>query len=292
MFLWALVQSLINGILMGGTYALLAVGTTIIFGVMRMINFASGAFIMAGMYLTWWIFQFLGWEIYALLPVVIVFIGLLSYICFKLAISKVMTRDRASVIIVTIGLMDVLQNTALILFGATPLNVPSKLSSSFLVIGDFTFSWIRLIAFFIAVVFTVIVSLFINKTSYGRCMRATAENEEIAQLLGVNTKFIYVSSWVLGIILTGVAGVVMSPLYNVTPAVGGVFRSTALIAVVLGGMGNLKGAFISGIALGIIEALVSVFIAPELGPAGMFLLFLIVLRFKPQGLFGKGERIA
>lgn len=287
-----LLQPLINGVLSGGTYALLAVGTTIIFGVMRMVNFASGALFMVGMYLTWWAWSVLGWSLYALIPFVLLAISLLAYVCFKLSVAPLLMKDRSSVIIVTVGLSYVLQNLATIVFGATPLNVPSDLRYASLIIGDLALPWLRVIAFLAALGLTLGLNLVISKTSYGRCMRATSENMEIAEMLGVNTRRVFITSWVLGIALIGIAGLLLTPLYNITPAVGNVFRSTALIAVVLGGLGDIRGAFISGVALGVVEQFVSVFIHPQLGLAGMMILYLIILQIKPLGLFGKGERVA
>lgn len=285
-------QPLMNGILAGGTYALLAVGTTIIFGVMRMVNFANGSMFMVGMYFTWWVWSLLGWNIYALIPFVMVLMALVAYVSFKTSIAPILMKDRSSVIIITVGLSYVLQNLATIVFGAVPLNVPSELRYSALVIGDIALPWLRILAFLSALLLTGGLNILISKTSYGRCMRATSENVEIAEMLGINTKKIFVTAWILGTALMGISGLLLAPLYNITPAVGNVLRSTALIAVVLGGLGDIRGAFISGIALGIVEQFVSVFIDPQLGVAGMMILYLIVLQIKPLGLFGKGERVA
>lgn len=287
-----ILQPLMNGIMTGGTYALLAVGTTIIFGVMRMVNFANGSIFMIGMYFTWWVWSLLGWSIYALIPFVVILMAIVAYISFKTSIAPILLKDRSSVIIVTVGLSYVLQNLATIIFGATPLNVPSDLRYASLVIGNVALPWLRILAFLAALVLTIGLNIVISKTSYGRCMRATSENTEIAEMLGINTKRIFATSWILGTVLMGISGLLLVPLYNITPAVGNVFRSTALIAVVLGGLGDIRGAFISGIALGVVEQFVSVFIDPQLGLAGMMILYLVVLQIKPLGLFGKGERVA
>ena len=289
---WALGQTLINGLLNGGTYALLAVGTSIIYGVMRMVNFASSAFFVVGMYFTWLAYKFLHVSIYLCIPMVVILLGALAYLVYRTSLMPILNQPRTSSIIVTVGLSFVLQNLMLVLFGAAPLNIPSKLQRSFVSIGEFVIPWIRLIAVLAAIALSILVGLMISKTHYGRCLRATAENRNTAEMLGVNTKWIYTSAWTIGIVLTGLAGLLLAPLYNITPSVGGVFRSTAVIACVLGGLGDIRGAFISGIVLGLIEAVVSVFVAQELGPAGIFILFLVALQFKPNGLFGKSERIA
>jgi len=289
---WAFFQTLINGILAGGIYALLAVGTTIIYGVMRMVNFASSAFFVVGMYFTWWGWHLTGFSIYALIPFMAVLLGGLAYLVFKLTLMPILSQSRTSAIIVTVGLSFFLQNAMLLVFGAVPLNIPSRLQRAFIPVGDYVIPLIRLIAMLAAIVLSIAVGIILMRTDYGRQLRATAENQEVAEMLGVNARRMFISSWTIGIILTGLAGLLLAPLYNIKPDAGNVFRNTALMACVLGGLGNIKGAFISGIVLGVVEAMVSVFIAQELGPAGIFILFLIALKFKPNGLFGEGERLA
>ena len=289
---WTLIQTLINGVLNGGTYALLAVGTSLIYGVMRMVNFASSAFFVVGMYLTWFVYSILDVEIYLCIIPMAFLLGCLAYVIYRASLLPIIDKPRTSSIIVTVGLSFVLQNLMLVLFGATPLNIPSALQRSSILIGNFVIPWIRLIAVLAAIGLSILMEIVVNMTQYGRCLRATSENREIAEMLGVNTRLIYSSAWTIGIILTGLEGLLQVPLYNITPSVGGVFRSTAVIACVLGGLGDIRGAFISGIVLGLVEALVSVFLAQELGPAGIFILFLVTLQFKPNGLFGSSERIA
>ncbi len=289
---WALVQTLINGVLAGGTYALLAVGTTVIYGVMRMVNFANSAFFVAGLYFTWWGHELLGWNIYALIPFMAVMLGGLAYAVYMVSLMPILNQPRTSSIIVTVGLTFFLQNLMILLFTAKPLNIPSSIQRATLQLGEFVVPAIRLIAFLAAIVLSVLLGFVLMHTNFGRCLRSTSENREVAEMLGIDSKRMYVSAWTIGIILTGLAGLLLAPMYNIKPDTGNVFRSTALIACVLGGLGNVKGAFISGIALGLVEALTSVFVAQELGPAGIFFLFLVALRFKPQGLFGKGERLA
>ena len=123
-------------------------------------------------------------------------------------------------------------------------------------------------------------------------MRATSESTEISQMLGINTKLVYAGAWTLGVALMAVAGVLLAPSYIIVNSVGNVFRNTAMVAVILGGLGNVKGAFISGIMLGIVESLAGVYVTLDFGPAALYLLFLIVIRVKPLGLFGRGGRIA
>lgn len=290
--IWLLIQSLINGIFVGGVYALLAMGITIIFGVMRMINFASGAYMMCGMYFTWLGYYLFRVSNYALLPFTIVASAILAYLSFKAALKPIIKKERSAAIIVTVGLSFFLQNIVLLIFGPAPLTVPSSIQYSSISIGSFIIGLPRLYAFIIALIFAIMIQMLLTKTSYGRQMRATSENIEIAEMLGINTDRIFATAWTLGIVLMGITGLIVTPMYLVQSSIGGVFRSTGLMAVILGGLGNTKGSFIGGLILGIVEALVATFVAPDLGPLGMFLLFLVVLYFKPYGMFGKGERIA
>lgn len=290
---WVIIQSLINGILQGGTYALLAVGTTIIFGVMRTMNFANGSFFMFGMYLTWDACYFFGSNnIYLMIPIVAVIIAAFGFISYRVSIGPVVHKNRAAAMVVTVGIAYVLQNLSTILFGATPLNIDSPLRYSAIAIGDYVLPWLRVIALLVALFLTGVLTLLLQKTYFGRCLRTTSENPDVAKMLGINTNLIFVGAWMIGVTLSAVSGLLLSPLYNITPLIGTVFRSIALAACVLGGLGDIRGAFISGIMLGIMEAFTSVFISSDVGQAGMYIMYLLVLQFRPLGLFGKGERVA
>ena len=289
---WLVGQSLINGILAGGVYSMIAVGVTIVFGVMRIINFASGAFMMLGMYYTLIAFNLIGTEVYFLLPFVILMAAAFGYIAFRLSIVPILNKERIAAVIATVGLSFFLQNVVQIFFGSIPVTIPSVMRGASFALGPFTITYVRVTIFFSALLFTILISLFVSKTFFGKCMRATSESAEIAEMLGINTRKMYIMAWTIGITLSAIAGLLITPMYMVDSGVGGLFRSVGLMAVVLGGLGDIRGAFIGGIALGVAEALVSALVAPDLGPAGMFVLFLVVLYFKPNGLFGKGERTA
>jgi branched-chain amino acid transport system permease protein len=288
---WLLGQALINGLLSGGVYALVAVGITIVFGVMKMINFAMGEFLMLGMYMTYIGYKISGANTYLLIPFVVVTMTVIALISFKLAIRPVLNKGNTAFILVTVGLSFLILNLAELIFGPDYLTVPSTIKSASLKIGNFTIGYPRLIALLVAFVMVVVVNIILNKTLLGRAMRATSEKPQVAQMVGINTERTYTIAFILGIVLAGVAGLLLTPLYYVNPQAGAIYKTTALIAVVLGGMGNMKGAFIGGLIIGLIEALVGTLIAPDLGPAGIFILFLVVLYYKPQGLFGKGERV-
>jgi len=290
--IWLFVQSMINGLLSGGVYALVAVGITIVFGVMKMVNFAMGEFLMLGMYATWISYGLFNFSTYANAPFVILVMAVVGYLSYLLVIRPVLKKGGTAFILVTVGLSYFLQNLIELVIGPNFQTVPSAIKNSSIAVGGFTIAIPRLIALAVALVLVVFVNVLLNKTLLGKAMRATAEKSEVAQMLGININNTYAFAFVLGVVMAGMAGLLITPLYYVYPQAGKIYSTTALMAVVLGGMGNIKGAFIGGIAIGLIEAIVGTLIAPDLGPAGIFVLFLAVLYFKPQGLFGKGERVA
>jgi branched-chain amino acid transport system permease protein len=288
--LWVVVQSLINGLFNGGIYALVAVGITIIFGVMKIVNFAQGEFMMLGMYMALVFFNLTGLNTYLLIPFVIVAMAAIAYISYRLTIKPLLGKDETTFIIVTLGLGFLFQSIIQLIFGPGSLTVPSDITMKSLKIGTFTISLPRFIAFCSGLILVFLVNMLLNKTRIGRAMRATAENSGVANILGVPTKRIYTFSFIISIVVAGIAGLLITPMYYFMPTVGNPYKIIAFVVVVLGGLGSIKGALIGGLMLGVIEALVSTLIAPELGPAGIFVLFIIMLYFRPQGIFGLKER--
>lgn len=288
---WVVVQSLINGILTGGIYALVASGITIVFGVMKVVNFAAGEYITYGMYMAYVAYRLTGWNTYALLPFVLVATALVGLITFRLCLKPLLGRESTAFVLVTFGLSYALMNLLQIIFGGNPLNVPSDIKTASLQLGRFQVPLPRLIGFCVGLLAIFVLDLLIRKTKFGRALRATAENSEIAETLGIKSNRCYELSFVIGIALAGMAGLLLTPFYLVSPAAGSTMKTTALMIVVLGGMGSIRGAFIGGLMVGVVEALVSTLVATELGPAGIFIVFLIVVYFRPQGLFGKAGRV-
>lgn len=289
---WKIIQAVINGVLNGGVYAIVAVGLTIVYGVMKMINFANGEFLMFGMYFTYLLYQITGWSCYALIPLVVIVMAVFGWVVYKLIIQRIIGRDSTTAIMITVGLSYFLMNLAQMLFTATPVSVPSDIKTASVKVGSFSASLPRLIAFLSACLLIFLVWLFMQKTYMGRAMRATSEKPEVAQILGINTKVAFTVAFVLSVVLAGVAGLLLTPIYTIYPSVGSVLKTTALMIVVLGGMGSIPGALLGGIIVGIVEALVGTLIDATLGPAGIFVVFLLILYIRPQGLFGKGSRVA
>jgi len=278
-------QLIINGILLGGLYALISMGLTLIFGVMNIINFAHGEFLMLSMYATFWLGSIYGLDPYLSLPIIIpgfFFVGLFFQ---KSMIDPLIKAPEIAQIFATVGLSIVLQNLALFFFSADYRTLKSTYSGQSLVIGDLYVSVTRLIAFGFVVCITIVLFWFLKNTFWGKAIRATAQNREAAQLMGINIKKVYSISMGIGISCVAIAGAVLSPIYSIFPNVGVQFVLIAFIVVVLGGMGNLKGAFLGGIIIGLIEALSGFFIAPPLKNLVYFIMFILILLLKPTGLF-------
>lgn len=289
---WVFFQSLISGILAGGVYALFGVGITIIFGVMKMVDFSACTQLVWGMYFTWIFYSVTGLNCYLAIPFVVVCMGMLAWVVFKLIVRPLLGSDDTSFILVTLGLSYFLQNFAEFVFSADPKSVPSSIKTASFFIGEYSIGLPRLIAFFVMVLLVFAVYMLLNKTTLGRAMRATAEKPEVAQMLGINTSKTFTIAFMIGVIFAGVSGLLITPLHYVTPTAGSMFRTTAYIAVIIGGLGDIKGALVGGITVGVIEALVTGMISNDLGPVGVGLALLLVLYLRPQGFFGKGERRA
>jgi len=288
------IQSLINGFLAGGVYSLVAVGVTLLYGVMKMVNFAMGEYLMLGMYMTYTFYVITQLQNYYLIPLVIIAMGLIGFFTFNLVIRPVLGRSKDSsvYILVTVGLAMLLQSSALMVFGPDYKVVPSLIKGDSIQLGAYVVSMPRLLAVVFALIFVIILNLILNRTLLGKAMKATAENTSVSQMLGINTKKTFTIAYIIAIVFAGLAGLLVTPIYYINSTAGSIFKVTSLIIVILGGLGSIPGAFIGGFIVGIVEALVASLMNPDLGPAGIFILLLVILYFKPYGIFGKGARIA
>jgi len=289
---WVIIQTVINGLLLGGVYALVGIGITLVFGVMKIVNFAAGAYLVWGMYFTHIWHRVTGWEAYALIPLVLVSMIIFGYITFKLTIRQVLGSDFTTFILITVGLSFFLQNLSEVVFGTQPLSVPSSIALSSLRVGPYFIAWPRLLAFGAMLAIVAGLGILLTKTILGRAMRATAENAEVSQMLGINTEKTFTVAFLIGITMAGISGLLVTPLFFVSAGVAETFRLAPLVAVVLGGLGSIKGALVGGMLVGVIEALVSTMISADIGVAAICVLFLIVVYLFPHGLFGKGARKA
>lgn len=292
-----MVQVLINGLLIGAVYSLIAVGLTMIHGVMKIVNFAQGELLMVGMYVTYVMYGLLmpeGSAPYILIVPVCIIMFLFGTLLFQTTVSHVVGKSETSYIILTIGLSYLLRYGFQMIFGSNYQSIPvsDELKFGSVSIFGIVFTTTRLIAFFAALLFTIFVNYLLSSTDIGRAMRATSENKTVATSLGVNAKVVYIAAFGLGTVFAGVSGLLVTPLYMIYPTVGTVFSTIAMSAMVLGGLGNIKGAMIGGMIIGVVEALSSTYLTTNVSQIFINLVLLLILIFKPYGIFGKGARVA
>ena len=291
-----LLQVIVNGLLMGGVFALIAVGLTMIHGVMKIVNFAQGDFLVVGMFLTYVFYRFLpenAMPYWLILPVA-AGMYLLGCIAFQSSIKRVLGQGDSNYILLTIGLSFMIQNLLQLIFGANfrslPVSNELRMGSWELLGAMFPIS--RVIAFFSAITFVLFVNWFLTKTDLGRAMRATSENRAVAESLGIRGSLVYTTAFAIGTMFAGVSGLLLSPVQLVFPAAGEPFGIVAMSAMVLGGLGNIKGAFLGGIIIGLVESFTATYINLAFAPVAVNLVLILVLIFKPYGILGKRRRTA
>jgi branched-chain amino acid transport system permease protein len=282
-------QSLLSGILIGGAYALIGVGLTIIFGVMRIINFAHGDLVMLGMYASYFLFTLGHVDPFVSIVFVFPLLFLFGAILQKTVINRVLNALPQNQILLTIGIGLILSNTMMLLFTSDYRIISTSYSSGSFRLGEISVSTPLLLSFAITGVVTAILYWFLLKTDTGQAIRATAQDRDAAQLMGVNVKRMSVLATGIGAGLAAVAGSLISPTYYIFPQVGQPFTLKAFVIVVLGGMGSVMGATVGGILIGATESLAGAYISSGLKDLVVYVLFLLILLFKPAGLFGKSR---
>lgn len=290
-----LLQAIVSGLLIGGVYALSALGLTLIFGVMRIINFAHGTFLMLGMYAAFWLLRGFGGlpggiDPYVGLLAIVPLFFLLGVGIQRALVNRVLEAPEHSQLLLTLGVSLILQNAALAVFGPTPQSVNTAYSAWTWNISlgtlDLFVSMSRLFACLAALAVCGLLFLLLQRTDIGKAMRAAAEERDGAELVGIDVRSVYGIAFGIGIACVALAGAVVLPFFRVSPDVGEVFVLIAFVTVVLGGMGNLPGALLGGFLIGIAENLGALLPAPSLKLLVVFTIFVLVLLFKPTGLLG------
>lgn len=285
-----LLQTMASGLLTGGIYALIGIGLTIIFGVMRVVNFAHGALVMVGMYATYFLFTYAHIDPFLSLVVVMPGMFIAGVVLQKTLIAPVLRAPELNQILLTEGISIVLINTALLLFTSNYLTMTTSYAGATFHLGGVSVSKPQMAAFVIAVVITGAVYVFLVRTGTGRQIRAAAQDAEAARLLGINIRRVQALTFGLGVAAAGAAGSLLMPIYyRVEPNAGSPFTLKAFVVVVLGGMGSVTGALVGGIVLGIAESLGAVYVATGYKDVIGFVIFLLVLTLKPSGLLGKSK---
>ncbi len=280
-----LAQVVVSGILLGGVYGLISIGLTLIFGVLRVVNFAHGEFLMIAMYASYWMFSLYGLNPYGSLVFVVALLFVVGLVVQFLVIRPILKASASMQIAATVGLSTLLQNLALVTMTANYWSVDTPFFKTVISIGPLLLGLPRLLAFLVALAITGLLFLFLQRTYLGKAIRCTAQDRSAALLMGINIDRVYLITFAIGSALVGVAGALLMPLYPVFPTVGAYFVLVAFVVVVLGGLGNLTGALLGGFIIGLVEAF-SGFFVPELKEAVYFVVFIIVLLIRPTGLFG------
>jgi branched-chain amino acid transport system permease protein len=287
-----IIEDIINGILMGSIYGLAALGLTLIFGVLKVINFAHGSLLMVGMYVAYWAVILTGLHPYAALIIVAPAMFLFGYLLQDIIIKPIFkaekdVREPITVIIVTTGVWYILDNLSLLIFGPQYRNIQDNpLRGKMLELGDMMISVPKFWGFCAALITAGLVYLFLQKTRMGRAVRATSLDRDAASLQGINQYKIYNVAFGIGTAVAGVAGVTLVPFYNIFPSVGVLFDIKCFIIVVLGGLGSIGGALLGGMIIGVIESVGPQFMTATWTEAIVYGLFLVFLFLKPSGLFG------
>ncbi len=290
----ALMQNLVFGILLGALYGLAAVGIAMVFGVTKFLNVAHGELLMFGGYACFWLFKLLGLDPFVSLPLTIAFllvIGLILYRLLFVRMVKLSEEEKVkNTMLIGFGLTLILQNVALLLWTADDRGITTSYSGAAFSLFGIRFPYVRVAGLVISLVCLFALQQFLKKTYTGKAIRATVEDWEAASLVGIDIHKVYLIAFLIGTALAGVAGALVSVSYSIDPSMGMHWTLKSLIVMVLGGVGNFMGTFVAGILLGATESATAFLISGNYRQVVGLILFLLIMIFKPNGLFGSKER--
>ncbi len=285
----ALIQTVASGVLTGGVYAMVGIGLSLIFGVMRIVNFAHGEFMAVGMYLAFVLFRVAGLDPYVSLLCVAPAGLLLGAAVERLLLAPIQNSAEHAPILMTVGVGLILSNVLLLVFGAHPETIYTSYSTRTVRIFSVTLSLPLLVSFALTVLVVAALYLVLTRTDFGRAIRGSAQNRDAAELQGVDTRFVRTAVFAIGTVLSMAAGVLLLPALYVFPTIGGIFTLKAFVVTVLGGMGSVVGAIWGGLLLGVVESVAASFGATGSRDAFGLVAFLLVLLARPAGLFGRSR---
>ncbi len=281
-----LLQTVVSGLLMGFIFSLIAVGLNLIFGVMDIVNFAHGDYLMLSMYTAFWLYTLWGVDPLLSLPVCVVLLFIVGWLTYKIIINKILQAPMLAQIFSTFGLMIFLRNAALLAWSPDYRAIGESFVSGRLKLFGIFIPIPQLVASVGAVITTALIYWFIQRTETGLALQATAEDAEAASLMGIDSERMYALSWGMGAACVGVAGALLSTWYYIFPEVGYLFGLLAYVTVALGGFGSITGAFIAGIIIGLVEVLFGFLVAPAFKYVFVYVIYLAVVIIRPQGLLG------
>ncbi len=281
-----LFASTLNGLTTGAVYALIALGLTLIYGVLHIINFAHGAALMVALYAVYLLKAHAGIDPYLALPIVAPGMFVLGYALQRGIINRASHGKDENILLVTLGLSIVLENLALLAFKSDTRTIETAYTLTTIPIGPAFIALPKLVAFVGALAVSAVMLWVVTRTDLGRAIRAVAKEKQGAKLMGIDVDHVYAMSFGIGFACLGAAACFLLPAYYVNPQVGSGFVLVAFTIVVLGGMGSFAGALVGGLLIGVVESLGGLFLGESLGQIGIFAIFIAVLLFRPQGLFG------
>jgi branched-chain amino acid transport system permease protein len=282
-----LAQVLVNGILLGGLYGLMALGMSLIWGVMNIVNIAHGALIMLGAYLAFWMFTLWGWDPFLSLPATIVLLFAYGYAVQRFLLNLIVRAQLFLTLLITFGLEVVMVNLARIAWSSDLRQVTPSYAAHNFVVAGITVPYVRLWVFLTTVVLSVLFLLMLERTRLGRAIRATSEELRAARLAGIPVAHIYAVTFGLGAALAGAAGGLWGMLFPITPVMGGGLTLKSFVVAVLGGLGTMMGAIVGGLVLGIAESFTATYVGPTYPNAVSFGLLVLILVLRPTGLVGR-----
>lgn len=284
-------EVIVGGVLLGGLYACMAIGFSVIWGVTNLINLAHGSMIIIGAYITWLLVNRTGFDPFLLVPVAGAALFLFGYALQRLLLNRVLRSSLFMTLILTFGLNMLLVNINLELFSADVRSITMPYADRVLELGGMRVAYTRFAVFAVALVLTLALQLFMDHTRTGQAIRATAQNARAANVLGIDTREIYAIAFGIGAAMAGAAGALVAILYSFSPVTGDSFTMKAFVIVALGGLGSIHGAIVAGIFLGVTENLVSGLGAPGYRDAVSFIVLVGMLLVRPRGLFGNRYRV-
>ena len=281
-----LFPSVLNGLTTGAVYALIALGLTLIYGVLHIINFAHGASLMLALYAVYLLKQHFGLDPYLALPILVPGMFSLGYALQRLVINRASHGKDENILLVTLGISIVMENLALLFFKSDTRTIDTAYTLTTVAVGPAMIALPKLVAFAGALVVSAVLLWIVGRTDLGRAIRAVTKEKHGAKLMGINVDHVYAMSFGIGLACLGAAACFLLPAYYVNPQVGSGFVLVAFTIVVLGGMGSFTGALVGGLLIGVVESLGGLYLGESLGQIGIFAIFIAVLLFRPQGLFG------
>jgi branched-chain amino acid transport system permease protein len=284
-------QHVLNAVILGGTYALLGIGLTLIFGIMRVVNFTHGELYAFGAYCMYALVMRLGFDFFAALLLAMVLGALVGAVIELALLSRLRRADIDTTMLVMIGAWIIMQNTEQLIWSGVALSITSPFPSNPLVLGPASVSWTRVYVFVVALLLIAGTYFLINRTKLGKAMRATFQDRDTAALMGIRIDRIHTATFAIGSSLAAAAGALLGPVFVVQPTMGDLAAAKAFAVVILGGMGSVPGATIGGFVLAFAEELGAGYISSGYRDAMGFVLIILILLVRPTGLFARKERI-